>query len=102
MAKRDGSKSAAIREYIEANPSAKPKEIYDALTSRGISVSMGLVSVVKYTKPKAGKRRGPRKRKAAAVGGMSAADLIAAKELSDSLGGIERTREALALLERLA
>ena len=41
MAKRKTaatSKSAAIREYISANPNAGPTEIYDALTKQGIKV----------------------------------------------------------------
>jgi hypothetical protein len=33
---------------------------------------------------------------------MSASDLIAAKELADSMGGIAKAREALALLEKLS
>jgi len=113
MAKRKTaavSKSTAIREYIAANPSAGPTAIYDALTKQGIKVSKGLVSVVKYSKPKSGKRRGrPVKAQAASTKGvskpsssMSATDLIAAKELADSIGGIAKTREALDLLEKLS
>ncbi|NQV23769.1 MAG: hypothetical protein HQ518_05310 [Rhodopirellula sp.] len=115
MAKRKTtavSKSAAIREYISANPSAGPTAIYDALTKQGIKVSKGLVSVVKYSKPKSGKRRGrPAKTQAASTmgvseplssGSMPASDLIAAKELADSVGSIARVREALDLLEKLS
>ena len=113
MAKRKTaavSKSAAIREYISANPSAGPTAIYDALTKQGIKVSKGLVSVVKYSKPKSGKRRDrPVKAQAASTkgvskpsGSMSASDLIAAKKLADSIGGIAKTREALDLLEKLS
>ena len=115
MAKRKTaavSKSAAIREYISANPSAGPTAIYDALTKQGIKDSKGLVSVVKYSKPKPGKRRDqPAKTQAASTmgvskplssGSMSASDLIAAKKLADSIGGIAKTREALDLLEKLS
>ena len=115
MAKRKTaatSKSAAIREYISANPNAGPTEIYDALIKQGINVSKGLVSVVKYSKPKPGKRRDrPAKAKTASTkgvseplssGSMSASDLIAAKELADSIGSIARAREALDLLEKLS
>ena len=115
MAKRKTtavSKSAAIREYISANPSAGPTAIYDALTKQGIKVSKGLVSVVKYSKPKSGKRRDrPVKAQTASAkgvseplssGSMSASDLIAAKKLADSIGGIAKTREALDLLEKLS
>ena len=115
MAKRKTtavSKSAAIREYISANPSAGPTAIYDALAKQGIKVSKGLVSVVKYSKPKSGKLRNrPVKAQTASTmgvseplssGSMSASDLIAAKELANSIGGIARAREALDLLEKLS
>lgn len=103
MAKRDGSKSAAIRDYIRTNPEAKPKEIHKALTKQGVKLSLALVNAVKYSKPKSPARRGrPKRREAAGGSSISAAELIAAKELADSLGGIEKTREALELLERLS
>ena len=106
MAKRKTtavSKSAAIREYISANPSAGPTAIYDALTKQGIKVSKGLVSVVKYSKPKPGKQSSQPKRKAVSDsgGGMSAAELIATKQVVDSLGGIAQTKEIVDLLKQL-
>jgi hypothetical protein len=42
MSKR-GEKSAAIREYIEQNPTAKAREIIDALAKRRIKVSQNQV-----------------------------------------------------------
>ena len=103
MAKRDGSKSAAIRDYIAAKPNAKPKEILTALNARGIDVSVGLVSVVKYAKPKSGKKPGRPKGKAkTSASGLSADQLLAAKALADALGGIKKTREALDLIEKLS
>jgi hypothetical protein len=102
MAKRDGSKSSAIRDYITSNPNAKPKEILTALKARGIDVSVGLVSVVKYAKPKSGKKKPGRPKKAASTSSdLSADQLLAAKTLADSLGGIQNTREALDLIEKL-
>lgn len=41
------NKSEKIREYMKANPSKGPKEVADALKSKGIKVTPGLVSVVK-------------------------------------------------------
>jgi hypothetical protein len=77
-----------------------------------MKVSKGLVSVVKYSKPKPGKRRDrPVKAQTASTkgvskplssGSMPASDLIAAKELADSMGGIAKAREALDLLEKLS
>ena len=64
---------------------------------------MALVNAIKYSKPKPAKRRGQPERKtvAAADGAMSAAELIATKQLVDSLGSIGQAKEVLDLLERL-
>ena len=118
MAKTQWSKSEAIREYIAKHPSAGPTEIYNALTKQGIAVSKGLVAVVKYKKPSGestGKKPGPAKKAgrpaasaasatpaAASRSALSIDDLVAAKELVDLLGGVAKTRDVLALLEKLA
>jgi uncharacterized protein YneF (UPF0154 family) len=59
-AKRDGSKSQSIRDYLKANPGANSKVVKDDLAKTGLSVSEGLVNKVKYSKP-AGKKTGGRK-----------------------------------------
>lgn len=41
------SKSEKIRDYIKSNPEAGPKAVADALTSKGIKVTPGHVSVIK-------------------------------------------------------
>ena len=49
MAKRrDGTKSQAVHEYLAANKNAGPKQIVEALKEKGIEVSFGLASAVKY------------------------------------------------------
>lgn len=48
------NKSEKIREYMVANPTKGPKEVADALKSKGIKVTPGLVSVVKCKMPKGG------------------------------------------------
>ncbi|MBS0264226.1 MAG: hypothetical protein JSS02_19975 [Planctomycetes bacterium] len=45
-----GSKSDAIRNYLKSNPGARPSAIVAALQAQGISVSLGLAKVVKYSK----------------------------------------------------
>ena len=61
MAKsRDGSKSQAIQEYLAANKEAMPKQIVEALKDKGIEVSFGLASAVKYKKP--GKKKASAKK----------------------------------------
>lgn len=59
MAKAAGStKSQAIREYLAANKKANPKEIVAGLKEKGVEVSFGLASAVKYgTKAKKKKAR---------------------------------------------
>ena len=67
MAKKKSSinKSQAIRDYVAANPSAKPKEVAAALTEQhGVSFTPQAVSMTKSNaKKKAGKKpakRGPK------------------------------------------
>ena len=108
--RRGVNKSQAIRDYLSTNPKATGNEITAALAKKGIKVSPGLASNVKYTsgpkrlKKKTGKkrvvkRRRPGRRSAAE---LSAKDLLAAKQLADQLGGIREVRRTLDTLERLA
>jgi arginine repressor len=49
MAKsRSGTKSQAISEYLAENKDAGPKQIVAALKEKGVDVSFGLASAVKY------------------------------------------------------
>ena len=50
--KRDGSKSEAIRAYVQNNPSAKHAEVVRALKEDGVGVSYNLVANIRS---KAGK-----------------------------------------------
>lgn len=108
------NRSQEIRDYLAEHPNAPVKEIIEALGKRGIQVSQGLVSNVKYTsgpkrrgrrkKKRAVARRSPRKRTTATrrgTSGISASDLIEAKKLADQLGGIREARQALDALEEL-
>ncbi len=79
---------------------------YHAPPVRRVHIPKGLVSVIKYKKtagaPKGTKRRGrPTKKAQPASSELSASDLIAAKQLADSLGGVQQVRTALELLEKL-
>ena len=61
MAKsRDGSKSQAVSEYLASNKGASPKQIVEGLKEKGIEVSFGLASAVKYKKP--GKKKASAKK----------------------------------------
>lgn len=100
--------SEAIRTFISDNPTASRPEIRDTLQARGIPVSNSLVNAV-YMKVKQGggktTRKSPGRPRAnassTAGGNLSAAELINAKQLVDQLGGIDKVRDALSLLEQL-
>ncbi len=119
----DGSSTSdQIRAYMDAHPNATRPEIRDALNAQGVGVSTSLVNAVyvkylakqgKKVKSARGGRRAGRPaaapkaastaapRAAAASGNLSAAELLNAKGLVDQLGGIEKVRQALSLLEQL-
>ena len=96
--------SQAIRDYLAKNPSAMPKVIQSALAAKGINVGYSLISQMKYkSAPKPGRKR-------RRVGGRNPGRpstavsfdlLVAAKQIADRMGGVERANEALAMLERL-
>jgi hypothetical protein len=96
--------SQAIRDYLAKNPAAMPKDIQAALAAKGIKVGYSLVSQIKYkSAPK--RRRKARSSRGRKPGRPSTAvsfeHLVAAKEIADRMGGIERAKEALGMLERL-
>ena len=90
-----GAKSAAIREYLAANPGAMPKEVVIALKGKGLKVSAQMVSVLK------GKAKAGRSRRGRAAVNLNVDSLLQAKKLVDQLGGIEKAQEALAVLAKL-
>lgn len=115
MKKSGVNKSAAIRDYAAANQSAKPREIAEALTAKGISVTSHTVSQVLYTAKKqgGGNRRGAKKKTArgtAAGAGRRSVQtvddgsldlLFEAKRLADMVGGVERAKKVLDQLAKL-
>ena len=112
MAKKRGrrrtNKSQAIRDYLQQDPGATPKQIVAALAERGIKVNESLAGNVKYTSgarggPRRGRGRGPGRpsTRRVAINTLSAQDLVEAKKLADQLGGIEQARKALEALEQL-
>lgn len=62
-----GVKSQAIQEYLASNPASGAKQIVEALKQKGVNVSFGLASAVKYGKGKKGKKVGARKAKRVTV-----------------------------------
>lgn len=101
------SGSAAIRAYLRTNRKAGPKEIQADLAKQGINVTLGLISFVKYSKPKR-RSKAPavrvaarRTRTRARVPGITVEQLLQVKGLVESLGNIGQVRSALDTLERL-
>ena len=104
------NKMQAIRDYLSANPDAMPKPAAEALTKKhGVTFAPGVVSTVKYKMSKGegpAKERGRSGRPPAASrqpseAGMSVDNLMAAKQLADQLGSVEKARQALDLLAKL-
>lgn len=107
-AKGGPNKSLEIRNYKEANPTASPKEVAEALGKAGIEVSAQFVSTVLSNARKKGGKVGKRGRKpgrkpgvATAAAGGSVEHLIKAKKLVDALGGIDKARSAINALAQL-
>ena len=106
-----GSRSQAIRDYLQQHPGASVHEIMEGLKKSGIEVGKGLVSNVKYTR-RATSQGGPGRqgrqgsssragRTGSSGGELTANDLIEAKKVVDQIGSIEAARRALAALEQL-
>src|SRR5262245_53046343 len=113
MAKAAVNKSQVIRDYYARHPQAKPKEVVAALAEKNIKVKTQIVSTVRYNMKKKTGGSGRGRRAAAQLatparrgaGNGRAAELITAlvdaKKLSDRLGGIQRAKQALKMLEQL-
>jgi hypothetical protein len=70
-----GVKSRAVRAYLKKKPSAKGKEVVEALAAQGISITPNYVSVIKS-------KRVAKGRKSAAGGDSSKGQLNAALRLA--------------------
>ncbi|MEX0642284.1 MAG: hypothetical protein WD468_06260 [Pirellulales bacterium] len=106
--RKRGAKSQAVREYLQANPDAMPKDAIAAMAQKKIKVSSQLISTLKAklkggTMRTAARRGRPAKRRGrgAGNGSISIDALLAAKRLVDEVGDVERAKEALEVLARL-
>jgi len=103
-AKRGGY-SDMIREFMSANPDAKPKAIFEALGSRG--VKLGLINAVRAKMKKSAKVRSAGVKRHGKVGpsarngnGHSSLEsILRAAAFAKEVGGIESARSALSALE---
>ena len=122
MAKKEdadsANKSQAIRDFFNANPKAKPRQVVAALKEQGHEVTAAYVSTIKsLDKKKQGKvrRRGRpagstnAATAAAAAPSVSSAageklslqTLLTAKKLAEQLGGIAQAKAAIDALSKL-
>lgn len=106
----DVNKSEAIRSvYRELGPKTRTKDVVAALAEKGITVAPAQVSTVKaHMRARRKARREEMGGELFAVsskrgvgGAISAEDLLVAKRLAEQLGGVERLKTALAVLDQL-
>ncbi|MBI3465671.1 MAG: hypothetical protein HY000_21850 [Planctomycetes bacterium] len=106
------NKSQAIRDYMDNNPGAAPKDVAAVLQAQGIKVSSQLVSNVKTLMGKRAKRgrggarvktarRGATRSGRVGVAAISVQDLMDAKRVVEQVGSVEAVRKALDALESL-
>ena len=97
MARTKVNKTAAIKEALKANPGKGPKEIAEIVTKQGVKVTAMYVSTIKSTM---GKKKGKRGRKpgSQASNGI-VADLQNTVVYVKGVGGLEKAKELIALLE---
>jgi hypothetical protein len=113
MAKKKAgvNKSKAIRDWKQANPRHKPKQIAAALGKKGIKVTPGFVSTILSTSKKKktiGKPGRPKGSRTVQAGRspkpsteISYESLLKVKQIVREMGGIEDARSALTALEHL-
>lgn len=91
------SKAYAVREYLDANPQAKNKEIQEALAAKGIKVTIKYISNVKHLMKT--KRRVVKA--VATQRGVSLGEVKAALALLKISGNMDAARAALNAAEEI-
>lgn len=103
-AKSEVNKSQAIRDYLAENNGAKAAAIVAGLAEKGITVGTPLVYAIlsKGGKKKRRKISRPKTTKSSNGNGkVSLETLLAAKRMSEALGGVDKAKAALDVLARL-
>jgi hypothetical protein len=107
------NKSAEVRAYYRRNRKAKPKQVCsDLLAEKGIRVTPNFVSQIRFKmKHKMAERRkgaikakaavGARRQRRVPATAVTVDDVRIVKQLAESLGGVEKARQALDVLEEL-
>lgn len=96
MAKSKINKSQAIRDFLQQNPSLKPKEVVTQLGTKGIKVTPSLVYFIKSRQKRRARKQKREQAMAAASssGTASAIDvLLRLKSLAHDVGGIRSLKQ---------
>lgn len=119
MAKKEdadsANKSQAIRDFLTANPKAKPRQVVAALKEQGHDITAAYVSTIKSLDKKKNGKVGRRGRPAGSTKAAAAAaaqpvaagndnflqSLLTAKKLAEQLGGIAQAKAAIDALAKL-
>jgi len=94
------NKTQMVREYLNEQPNAMPKDVSEALKEKGVEVSPQIVSQIKYQLRLVG-ALGRRASGRSAIEGLSADDLLKVKVLTDEIGGPQNMERALEILKKL-
>jgi hypothetical protein len=90
------NKGQLIRDYLKNNKDVTATEASAALTKmHGVEISRGYVENVRYTDK-------VKKNKNKTAKSIEVADLITAKEFIEKFGGMERAKQAIEVLSKLA
>jgi hypothetical protein len=111
---RDINKTEAVAAYLAEHPGAMPKQIAEDLTRQhGVEFTPSGVSTTKFQLQKSGRLPGGKRRGrptgSAAKNGRRAtstqvdvSDLVAAKQMAEKFGGIEKARHVMDVLAKLS
>ncbi len=101
--RRKGNLSEQIRSYLSQNPTAKPKEIQEALAKQGLKVAPGLISNLKhrFEKEGTGSHGKAKPRAAGSASNVTVENLLQVRELANSVGGLDQLRKAAEMLAQL-
>ena len=91
------NKSAAIRAYLKAHKGAKPKEVIEALSANGLTISPNLVSIIKG---KMGSKKTTR-RAQGSRSGMKVANMEHVVQFVRACGGMNEAKKQLLSAEQL-
>ncbi len=95
MARTEGSKTKAVREYLQQHRNAKSTEVVEALKAQGITISTSLVRNIKF---KSKRLRRAVKQVVAAVAptGVGVPEIKAAFAFLKAAGSVAVAKQALA------